>query len=270
MKENIKFIAASGFSGLVPEPIPTYKQFPEWYSKLETTRGKFNRSNINPNLVFSEKGGRNASGCPGITDFLKQGYLIPAWCDILIRKTPKGKFVVQQVYDSHLPITLQQQEYKTHDKSQFQTMPDRDLPNGGEWLKLFAPWIIKTSPGISIMMTNPIWHRDTRFTTATGIFHSDASPFLMNWMFEWNVDIPNKFTEPEKIDEDLQIIKTGTPLIQIIPFKRQNYKSSIEYVSQEEVEHLQSQFLQNTHLRETSRCPYTRFRSSINSLFNFK
>jgi|TARA_B100000035_G_scaffold302616_1_gene300393 hypothetical protein len=271
MKEQIKFFTSSEYSGLVPEPIPTYKQFPEWYSKLETTRGKWHRKEGAPSLLHSEKLNRNAKGCPGITDFLKQGYLIPAWCDMVVRKTPQNKYVVQQVYDSHLPIDLRGQEMKVHSPDQFSTIPERDLPHsGGEWLKMFAPWIIKTSPGVSILITNPIWHRDTRFTTATGVFHSDSTPFLTNWMFEWNVDIPTRFTEPNNIDEDLQIIREGTPLMQIIPFKRQKYNSSIEYISNQEIDHMRSQFLRNTHNSKPSRCPYTRFRSSINKLFHFK
>ena len=262
---EIKFITNQKFKECIPEPQPAEKLFPEWFAKMDivrTSKCPFRfKNNRNPMEIEYRRGGgqnNNISGCPGIADYLKFGYIVPAWDNFVFRELEGGLAVnwTDEYYGSTLGF---------HNEYQYQTMPEDSKPIYKHFTKISSPWIVRTSPGVSIMITHPVWHGHDNFTTATGIFHTDASPLVLPWFFKWNYKI-NSGMDLETMDENQQIIETGTPIMTIIPFYRNNFKSTIEYVDDKECDrlgHMQEVLTHSLYRTDA----YAKLRKTIGRLF---
>lgn len=265
MTLEIKFLTNEKFREVIPEPQSAEKLFPEWFTKMEKVKTKkcpfrFSDPN-NPFNIELKRGGdelTNITGCPGIADYLKFGYIVPAWDNFIFREH-QGNLVVNwtnQYYGSNIGF---------HWERQYHTMPHESKPIYNNFTKITSPWIIRTSPGVSVMLTHPVWHRNKSFTSATGIFHTDAAPLNLPWFFEWNYKV-NSGLDLESMSSEDQIVERGTPLILVIPFYRNNFTSSVEYISESEcnrlghMQDIKTHSLFNTH-------PYAILRKSIGRLF---
>ena len=78
------------------------------------------------------------------------------------------------------------------------------------------PWKIKTPPGYSCIFTNPL-NKNSPIKIIDGVVDTDSF-HQVNFPFYWTGDI----------NKELTIIQKGTPLIQVIPFKRENWKMSVK------------------------------------------
>lgn len=264
MSFGINFFVNERFRDIVPEPQPATKVFPQWFGEMSAIKqskcpfswvqGKNNPYQVIPTKYLSDKS--NISKCPGIIDFLRQGYIIPAWDDFLFREN-NGQLVI-----NHTDFS-----YKTsvglHFSHQFPDLPNP--PMYGTFNNVECPWTIKTDPGISCLIMDPVWHRDKSFTSASGIFHTDQSPLRLKWFFEWNYKIKTGM-EIENIDYKNQVVKRGDPLMLVIPFYRKEYQYKVNYVSETELDRLQHlQHISSHSLMEES--PYSKFRRTLGRLF---
>lgn len=137
--------------------------------------------------------------CPGIGDWLTTGFIITAWCDIEVDQTgPYGPEV--SLFNKH-------ESASAHPPYQCLDLLTEKSHHHGT-VKLPGTWMIKTSPGWSIM-TVPLWYwKNQPWEALPGIVHSD------NHHGELNVNFTLKSQEPKFT------IAAGTPLVHIIPFKR--------------------------------------------------
>tara|TARA_A100001011_G_C13896397_1_gene669164 strand:- start:123 stop:653 length:531 start_codon:yes stop_codon:yes gene_type:complete len=92
---------------------------------------------------------------------------------------------------------------------------NKDLPIH----KFVNPWTIQTPKGYSCLFVPPLNNRDDRFEILSGIVDTDLHKIPVNLPFIINSD---KYPELDTI------IEKGTPIAQVIPFKRDNWKMSIE------------------------------------------
>jgi hypothetical protein len=81
---------------------------------------------------------------------------------------------------------------------------------------LLHPLYIQTPPGYSILVTQPFNRFDLPFMALTGIVDSDKEPFFPG---NYSMFLKKGFSGE---------IKAGTPLLQIIPFKRDEWKSEVD------------------------------------------
>ena len=84
--------------------------------------------------------------------------------------------------------------------------------------KLLNPWTIKTPPGYSCLFLPPMNNSDDRFSIIPGIVDTDTFPYEINFPIIINGD---KYPILETV------IKIGTPIVQVIPFKREKWKMKI-------------------------------------------
>ena len=148
--------------------------------------------------------------CPGIYDFTNYGYIVPAWQDFQFWIDDDGQIEIQE------PVAMQPvKKLNTHTKEQLGTCPILD--NSAKYiLKIMSPWLVSTPKGTSLMMCKPFYHYSNDFDVCPGVLDSDIESSLSN--HEINVMI--RFNVKNKVIH----IKAGQPLIQIIPFKRTNWK----------------------------------------------
>lgn len=255
---RVNFYCKEKYKDRVPEPVESSKLFPKWFSNLPLNDAKYFADGSIYNLKLNGEG-NNIKKCLGITDFLNTGYLIPSWTDFVFREEENGDLYVNWVENYFEEIN-----YTPHDESQYSTMPNK--PIYGHYGKVETPWVIKTDPGVSCLLTHPVWHNNKSFTTSTVIFHTDKSPLNIPWFFEWNYKIQTKMNV-DNIDLSNQVVSKGEPLILIIPFYRKKYSSNINYVSDKDFENMcmaQKNLTRNTPF---SKCPYVKFKQNLGKMF---
>jgi hypothetical protein len=133
--------------------------------------------------------------------------------------------------------------------------------------KIYTPWLVKTDPGVSCLVTHPVWHRNNSFTTTSGIVHTDITPLQLAWFFEWNYKIQTKMNV-DNLDIENQVVPKGEPIMLIIPFYRKKYSSHINYVSTTKYDTLRRAGQNTTHTTIGGYCPYKDFRKKIGKLFS--
>ena len=258
MSLKINFYCDEKYKGLIPEPIPSYKHFPEWFSKLPLKEKKYDIENDDIRQLIRGND-NNIKKCFGIREFLSTGYIIPSWCEFVFREQED-----ESLYVNWIGNCCDQIDYHSHPEEQYFTMPNK--PIYGHFGKIFTPWVIKTDPNVSCLITHPIWHNNKLFTSTTAIMHTDKSPLRIPWFFEWNYKIQTKM-DFNNIDLKNQVIPREEPLVLIIPFYRKKFLSKINYVSKQTFDHMYISQRYLTHDTIASKCPYTKFRRTLGNLF---
>jgi len=137
-------------------------------------------------------------------DMLTAGYIFTLWADVQVRNINNEPRVTWRV--SRNVFTLQ----GTHTHG----VP---IPEGfGQTVfKYNNGWIPQTPKGYSILVTHPFGHQDSPIRAISAIIDSDTSKFEVAF--------------PVWIKKDFEgVIPKGTPIAQVIPFKRENWESSFE------------------------------------------
>lgn len=191
---------------LVPPPKPAATYIPDWYKEVK----KFSEST----MVMSEAGrpeGLNIKSCVPFVDGMMNGYIQETWQDIII-----------QHKDNVLSYSSQVEPENVGSRG-----GSFDSPIGrGFYQNEFvwkSPWIPRVPKGYSIMFTHPVNHVELPFVTATGIV--DADRFFHSPFGNLPFYVRFGFTG---------IIPKGTPMYQMIPVKRNSWKSEIEKFNAEE------------------------------------
>jgi len=186
----------------IAKPYPASKNLPDWYVKAETRLGD-SRLPLRPSPMMREESVMGSfKACAPFFDAMSAGYILPLWADVVVDAGPRGAEFSWK--DMHVYNYL-----GSHDEEQVEGIPNvRGTP-----LKFLTPWSIVTPPGYSVLITNPFNRFEERFEAFTGIIDSDTYNLSFNMPFMWK---DNSFKG---------ILKEGTPLCQIIPFKRESFSS---------------------------------------------
>jgi hypothetical protein len=115
----------------------------------------------------------------------------------------------------------------THSLKQVEGSPFIEKNKNLPFYKILNPWKIKTSKGYSCLFVPPLNNSDDRFSIIPGIVDTDTFPTEINFPIIINGD---KYPVLE------DTIKKGTPYVQIIPFKRDNWKMILKPSKQKEIQ----------------------------------
>jgi hypothetical protein len=139
--------------------------------------------------------------CPGMADYMKTGYIIPAWETIKIKANAAGTVVL---IDGSGPSIVSPMSPKLVDG-----LTTIDPSVKFRVTKIATPWAIFAKAGYSAYLLPAIYH----------------SPFLKNLHVYSGIVDYDKFTVCNFIFSAVTAceieIPVGTPLLQIIPFKRE-------------------------------------------------
>lgn len=195
--KKIKFHPTSEISEhLVPPPKPAISYIPQWYKDIKRFKGDAN----SPEIYGGEVVNKTVKSCMPFLDALSSGYIQETWCDIEI------KFVDGQVIYNY---SNSPQPLNCRDSTAFD-LPTNFIPNEFVWL---APWMPELESGYSALFTHPLNRLDLPFLSTSGIIDSDK-------FFHDGGNYPFYLYKNEKI-----FIPAGTPMYQIIPVKRDGWKS---------------------------------------------
>lgn len=220
---QINFDINKELKDVIPEPTPASKQIPDWFKGMAGTYTyENNESAFDPETV---------KRCVPFLDVLSTGYIIPLWSDIAV-KSAEDTFTMSwnnSIFsDGHSMVDK-------HMSEQISTTPIVDLsPFGNQPMKFVNPWVINTEPGWSCLFVSPLNHFEDRFQLISGLVDTDTYYNNINFPFIWMKQNFKGFLE------------RGTPLVQVIPIKRDEYMSKVEIQTMTEENQLEKKKVLNT------------------------
>ena len=219
--KEIEFSAHEDYFSLKEDfPIPTKLNIPEWYKKLEHNILK-----------------RTIKGCMPFLDTLTSGYLLKMPQDFYVRHNVenehglKDSFQTFGLHSKNLELSVKcinlNSAIETHPIAQLEGSPYIEKNKNLPFYKILNPWKIKTPKGYSCLFVSPLNNSDDRFSIISGIVDTDTFPNEINFPIVINGD---KYPILETT------INKGTPYVQVIPFKRENWKMSLKSRKQKEIQ----------------------------------
>jgi len=174
-------------------------------------------------------------------DTLTSGYLLKIPQDFYIRhnvdvknekgETFKDSFQTFGLYKiSHLIETQKinlNSRIEAHPIRQVEGAPFLEKNKNLPIYKILNPWTIKTPKGYSCLFVPPLNNSDDRFSIMPGIVDTDTFINEINFPFIINGD---KYPVLETL------IKKGTPYVQVIPFKRDDWKMKLKPLKTKEIQ----------------------------------
>lgn len=198
---NITFTNVSGFDGL-EQPQPASKFIPDWYKNMESYIGGEKKPGGDGTTKATIK------RCMPVFDAINAGYIITSPADVYVR-IKEG----QQYFEwSTLGLI------NFHPIDQAPTHPVRNKHAYPKWVNY---WAIRTPKGYSTMFVQPM-HRESVFTILPGIVDTDE--------YYAPVNFPMVINDPEFEG----LIPKGTPIAQVIPFKRESW--SMQFGGDKEIQ----------------------------------
>jgi hypothetical protein len=207
----IKFYPFSKESyAISPEPTPASKNIPEWYKK-QPAYGVPEEDQIRLGGSAS-----TIKRCMPIFDIINSGYIIYMPCDVFIDATNPEKLewslpkmagqIKRDLVSSHSPAQV----------SHYPLEPDKYHK---DIFRIIPFWAVGTEQGYSCLFTQPFHGDPLPFRTFGGIVDTDK--FIADGHYSLQIEKGFK-----------GVIERGTPLVQVIPFKRDNFKMEIVDVAQ--------------------------------------
>lgn len=210
---DITFVARDEFIYNATEPPkPAKLLLPQWYKDVPVHHTKDPQFTIgNHNSTFKQ--------CMPFLDSWSFGYIMTTPCDIMVEKNFDGSNVVLYSND-YFGITGTRGAPNKHSMP----IPPDYYQNEFTWQ---THWEANTPKGYSSFYTHPINRPELPFYTISGVMDTD------NWYITGN--------HPFFIKKGFEgVIPIGTPMMSIIPFKRENWKSGSRAMDKMEHDILQS------------------------------
>lgn len=188
---------------VAPEPTPVVPQIPDWYHKQNPIIGNVT-SPTNGQFPLTVK------KCQAMFDAMTCGYVLKTPCDIYIN-------TMNDNVDVQFPQHLKDVEHillSSHPSEQITHLPiDHNLYLPA-LLRIHPLWLVKTEDGYSSLFTAPMHSEVLPLTAVPGIIDTDKfySDGHLSFYVKKNVE---------------GIIKRGTPLVQVIPFKREEWEHEL-------------------------------------------
>jgi hypothetical protein len=194
MSKEITFTNIFGLDFFPPKP--AVKEVPGWYKNTPEYLGEEGKK------IFSDGSTPHTiKKCIPVFDAITSGYILYTQVDVQVSQ--QGGLPYYNWPDQN-PLAF-------HPIDQ---APLHPLKNEAPYPKWNNPYAITTPLGYSVLITQPM-HRESVFTILDGIVDTDQYISTINFPFVLN-DVKWE-----------GIIPAGTPMAQVIPFKRESWKYRI-------------------------------------------
>lgn len=198
LKKEITFSAINELAGVTGySPTPASQSLPEWYKKL----ARYFLPKLSENGA-SAKEPATIKACPPFLDAMMAGYVIKTETDLVVS------------WDEGFPVIRWPSGWTAIEVHEKEQIAKEQIPNGysEQPLKFVNQYIIKTPPGYSSLIMHPLNRAELPFYTLAGIVETDSYTNPVNLPFLIRKDF-------------IGTIPAGTPIAQILPIKRENWKS---------------------------------------------
>lgn len=210
MKHNIIFTPIDpATEDLLEPPQPSIRaNIPSWYKKAP----KYNHGE--KSIKYTEYGNNlTVKSCMPMVDSFTSGYIHSTPCDIQVIRGDNG---INLRWSHDLggllpPVAVRPKEFENSFFPKIEGYDDLSF----NWTTY---WNIKTPKGYSCLFTHPLNRPDLPFYSFSAVIDTDS----------WNIAGFHPFLIKENWEG---IIPKGTPMFQVIPFKRDSWKSKKEKLS---------------------------------------
>lgn len=211
------FSTEDNYCGL-PHPIAASKVVPDWYKKMPRSRYPETDKTAS-RLVWAdpEKGfvaGATIKECIPVRDYITAGYVIPLWASMVVHATDDGGNYFSWQAEDVMKV-------EQHNGHQTLGSPINESEVEHNTLKLGSPWLFKTPPGYSCLFFSPRYSEP----------QIEILPAIVDTDQQHEVNFPFVFRNNKDNLRDY-VIERGTPIIQVLPFKRENWESEVKVKSE--------------------------------------
>ena len=221
--KTIKFTARNKFAQeyLLP-PVPASKYVPDWWLEApafieeegvpNSKKRIFSTGSHQPNHSFKK--------CTPMLDAMQTGYILKLWTDVWVNDSSNPKFEKEVVWKVRMesPMTKLSNEvgvFQKHGPTSEMVEKPVDMANG-VWK--YTPLLyIETPPGYSTLFVQPLGYRNLPFQAVPAVVDTDTPGI--------------ELVAPLWVRKDFTgVVERGTPILQAIPFKRDDWKMSYDYL----------------------------------------
>lgn len=215
----IKFLCAAEDKGVIAEPVAAKTVMPDWFRRLPP---------VDKGHVHSGNNGLTVKRCMPFLDALTTGWILPLAATVRLEVRDGGK-TVNAGWD------IDRDMVSNHSNFQVAGNPRDVRPP----CKFHNYWTIVTPPGWSCLFVPPLNRPSEIFEVVSGIVDTDTYTSLINFPF-YATETDGTYT-----------IEKGTPLVQVIPFKRSGtYIEGEVRAETEEEAQARTKILRNTQASE--------------------
>lgn len=208
----IKFTAIDRHGWEVaPRPFPAVEALPEWFTSMKPFDPHPDDPNGTRIILENRLASVSPKKCMPMMDIMTNGYIIPLWSDVQVR--PKEIPMLNRT-EPYITWKTNKEVFQAHGETARMVEP----PVGyyDPVFKYMNKWYIKTPPGYSILITQPFGYRQSPFQAVPAIVDSDKSTLEL----VFPVWVKKGFDG---------IVEKGHPMVQVIPFKRTDWKAEFDY-----------------------------------------
>jgi len=194
-KAIIKFTNKLGNNYPIDPPVSASKLVPDWYKNTQSYVGGEKKPDGQGGISGTIK------RCIPVFDAITAGYIITSPCDVYVSQKegiPYYEWSSLDIISFH-PI---------------EQAPEHPAKNGFSYPKWMNPWAIRTPKGYSVSFMQPV-HRESVFKILEGVVDTDN--------YTAPVNFPFVLTDPTFEG----LIPVGTPIAQVVPFKRESWTMEI-------------------------------------------
>jgi hypothetical protein len=199
------------------QPVPTKDLAPDWYMSLPPAKDTYG---------FDEDAIKNIRACVPVEDFLTAGYILPATYEVRVSEKIEN-FIPKMGITTASTIGNKINDPKKTDEMQglhpnnavaiynenMCPMRSKDKKSLKNYFRFNSEWSIQTPPGYSCLIIQPYYLCRTDISIMPSIVDTD----------KFNQKIPVVGYLTGEVDEVRFFC--GDPLVQIIPFKRDNWEA---------------------------------------------
>jgi hypothetical protein len=202
----IEFLCRPEDEGVIAEPEPAKGVLPAWFRQLP---------GIDESQLSATNNGLTVKRCPPFVDAISAGWIIPLAAAVQLEISDGGQTVTagwefdREMVSNHAAFQIAGSPYEPHPPMKFHNY-----------------WTIRTPKGWSCLFLPPINRPNSVIEVLSGLVDTDSYTSPVNFPF---VAIA---------PDGVYTLKKGTPLVQVIPFRRSDLalEGSIRAESEQEGE----------------------------------
>jgi hypothetical protein len=185
---SIRFLCKPEDHGVIAEPVPAKTVLPDWFRKLRA---------VDKQHASATNNGLTVKRCMPFLDAMTTGWILPLAATVRLEIKNEGCTVDAGWEFDRTMVS-------NHGSHQVQGNPREPLPP----CKFHNYWSIRTPPGWSCLFVPPLNRAGQPFECVAGIVDTDT--------YHAHIHFPFFATAPD----GLYTIEKGTPLVQVIPIRR--------------------------------------------------
>lgn len=216
---EITFRCAAEDLGVIAEPTPAKHHLPDWFRKIAPT---------DKSHLTVHDNGLTVKRCLPFIDAMTAGWILPLAATVRLAVSEGGQTV-------NAGWEFDKTMVSNHNPHQVAGGPAGNRPP----CKFHNYWTIATPPGLSCLFVPPLNRSQAVFQVFSGVVDTDT--------YQSAIHFPFVATAADGV----HVLEKGTPLVQVIPFKREALKMKAAIRAETEAEQqLRISILRNTQSQD--------------------